>query len=111
MIQWVRHYWNLMLRAIKCVYLISISTKMPTIEGLLSSECNSTGLVQPLDVVFLNVPLMIWQLITYKKISIIIFKKIFLLSKQHRILLTTWIGETWEKTCTIRDMVVRWFRK
>ena len=25
---------------------------MPTIEGLLSSECNSTSLVQPIDVVF-----------------------------------------------------------
>ena len=32
-------------------------------------------------------------------------------AKQHRILVTTWIGEVWEKTCANKDMVVRGFRK
>ena len=32
-------------------------------------------------------------------------------AKQCRLLLTTWIGETWKRTCANRDMVVRGFRK
>ena len=96
--------------------------KTPTIEGLLSSECNTTtmlippgctSLVQPLDVVF-NAPFkgLIDDLATsHMQENLDDYVHGNVSTKQRRILLTARIGEAWEKTCANRDMVVRGFRK
>jgi len=61
--------------------------------------------VQPLDVVF-NAPFkgMVDDLATahmHGNFS----------ARDRRVLLTKWVGEAWEKTCTNNDMTVRAFKK
>ena len=123
MTQWVRHHWKPHVEGPKMLLLDQHKAqKTPTIEGLLSSECNTTtvlippgciSLVQPLDVVF-NAPFkcLIDDLATsHMRENLDGYVHGNISAKQHRILLTTWIGEAWEKTCANRDMVVRGFRK
>ena len=97
--------------------------KTPSIEGLISSECNTTAvlippgctiLVQPKDVV-VNAPFKYLvddpatshmqenrdDYYVYGNFS----------AKQQRILPTAWTGEAWEKTCANRDMIIRGYKK
>ena len=120
MIRWVKHQWKLCIEGPTMFCLDQHKAqKTPSIEGLLSSECNTTAilippectsLVQPLDVV-VNAPFkrLVDDLATSHMQENLVHGNFS--AKQRRILLTAWIGEAWEKTCANRDMIIRGFRK
>ena len=122
MIQWVRHHWKPRVEGPTMLLLDQHKAqKTPSIESLLSSECNTavlippgcTSLVQPLDVVF-NAPFkhLVDDLATaHMQENLDGYVHGSFSTKQQRILLTAWIGEAWEETCSNRDMVIRGFRK
>ena len=119
MTQWVKHHWKPHVEGPTMLLLDQHKAqKTPTIS-LLFSECNTTtvlippgcSLVQPLDLVF-NTPFkhLIDELATsHMQENLDDYVHGNISAKQRRILLTTWIGEAWEKTCANRDMVVRGF--
>lgn len=124
MIRRVRYQWKPYVEGFIMLYLDQCKAqKTPSIEGLLSSECNTTSmlippgctsLLQPLDVV-VNAPFkrLVNDLATshMQEILMIMFMGIFLLSSKEYCLQPGYVGEAWEKICTNRDMVIREFRK
>ena len=123
MIRWVKHQWKPCIEGPTMLCLDQHKAqKTPSIEGLLSSECETTAilippgctsLVQPLDVV-VNAPFkrLVDDLATsHMQENLDDYVHGNFSAKQRRILLTAWIGEAWEKTCANRDMIIRGFRK
>jgi len=96
--------------------------KTPSIEALLTKDCNTTTslippwctcLVQPLDVVF-NAPFkcMVDDLATsHMQEHLDDYVHGNYSTKDRRVLLTKWIGEAWEKTCADKEMVIIAFKK
>ena len=96
--------------------------KTPSIEALLTRDCNTTTalippgctcLVQPLDV-FFNAPFkcMVDDLATsHMQEHLDDYVHGNYSAKDRRVLLTKWIGEAWEKTCADKEMVIRAFKK